>query len=143
MWTIENSVGRLVEVQIASPIVAADLDPFGRRMATVLGRYNPTGQRVVACTDLSAAYLFAPEVAETFIRVMQRDNPVLERSAFLIGGSAMFALQVERMLKQASSPARRAFREIAPLLAWLGELLAPPEHERLLRFLADAGPKKP
>ena len=116
--------------------------PFGQRLGGLLTRFHQAGQRAVACTDVSAANVFAPEVAEGFIRLMQRDNPVVERSAFLIGESAMFALQIERMIKQANNPLRRTFRESSMLLGWLGEMLAPPEHERLRRFLADIGAKK-
>ena len=136
MWSIEQVVGRLFEIRVASPFVPADLEPFGRRLGMMLARLRP-GQRVACCTDVSGAFIFGPEVSEWLIKVMQRDNPVLERSAFSIGPSAMFALQVERMLKQANSPLRRAFREPAPLLSWLGEILTPPERERLTVFLAE------
>ena len=139
MWTIESRVGRLIELQIASPIGLAELEPLGQRLSELLRRQRQLGQRVVACTNLTGANLFAPEVAEWFIRLMYSDNQLLERSGFLIGTSAMFALQLERMLKQAASPLRRAFREPAVLLSWLGEVLSAQEHARLRQFLSEQG----
>ena len=136
MWTIEQRVGRLIEIRVASPIVYADLEGFGARLGECITRLTERVPRVLACTDLSGAHIFAPEVAEWFIRLMHRDNPVLERNAFLIGQSAVFALQIERMLKQGNSLTRRAFREPEPLIEWLGELLSPLERERVRQLLA-------
>ena len=141
MWTIEQRVGRLIEIRVASPIVYADLDAFGARLIECIARVTERVPRVLACTDLSGANIFAPEVAEWFIRLMHRDNPVLERNAFLIGQSAMFALQIERMLKQGNSHIRRAFRDPEPLIEWLGELLTPLERERVRQMLAGSSPR--
>lgn len=136
MWTIEQRVGRLIEIRVSSPIVMGDLEGFGKRLAECLARITERGQRCVACTDLSDANIFPPDVAEWFIRLMQRDNSVLERNAFLIGPSAVFALQIERMLKQSNSAVRRTFREPEPIIDWLGELLLPPEREQVRQHLA-------
>ena len=139
MWTIEQRVGRLVEIQVASPILLPELAGFGERIGEIAARLGRQGQRLIACTDLTAANILPPDVAEWFIRLMQRDNPVLERGAFLIGTSAVFALQLERMFKQSSSLTRRTFREPWLLLDWLGELATPVERDRLRRFLAENG----
>jgi hypothetical protein len=139
MWTIEQRVGRLVEIQIVSPILLPELAGFGQRIGEIAARLTRQGQRMLVCTDLAAANILPPDVAESFIRLMQRDNPVLERGAFLIGTSAVFALQLERMFKQSSSLTRRTFREPWPLLDWLGELTTPVERDRLRRFLAENG----
>lgn len=135
MWTIEQRVGRLIEARVGSPIAVSDLEAFGERLGELTARFNERGQRWLGCTDLSLANVFPPNVADGFIRLMQRDNPSVERSAFLIGSSAVFALQIERMLKQSNSPSRRTFREPEPLIEWLGELLTPPERERTRQFL--------
>lgn len=137
MWTIEQRVGRLVEIQVVSPILMPELVGFGQRIGEIAARLARSG--FITCTDLTGANILPPDVAEWFIRLMQRDNPVLERGAFLIGTSAVFALQLERMFKQSSSHTRRTFREPGPLLAWLGELATPAERDRLRRFLAENG----
>lgn len=139
MWTIEQRVGRLIEIQLVSPILLPELEGFGQRIGEFVARVAKQGQRMIACTDLASANILPPEVAEWFIRLMQRDNPALERGAFLIGTSAVFALQLERMFKQSSSLTRRTFREPGPLLAWLGELATPIERDRIRRFLAENG----
>jgi hypothetical protein len=139
MWTIEQRVGRLIEIRIASPIQLPDLEGFGQRITDIVTRGGPRSQRFISCTDVSAANIFPPDVAEWFIKLMYRDNPVLERGAFLTGASAVFALQIERMFKQSSSVTRRTFRETAPLIDWLGEVATAAERERLRSFLAEGG----
>lgn len=137
MWTIEQRVGRLVEIRLVSPVSMPELQGFGQRIGEIAARLTKPG--FIACTDLTGANILPPDVAEWFIRLMQRDNPVLERGAFLIGASAVFALQLERMFKQSSSHTRRTFREPGPLLAWLGELATPAERDRLRRLLTENG----
>ena len=139
MWTIEQRVGRLVEIQLVSPVLLPELAGFGQRIGEIAARLAKHGQRKLACTDLASANILPPEVADWFIRLMQRDNLVLERGAFLIGTSAVFALQIERMFKESSSHTRRTFREPGPLLAWLGEVTSSSERDRLRRFLAENG----
>ena len=46
-----------------------------------------------------------------------------------------FGLQVERMIRDANNPARRAFRDVGVLQTWLGEVLAAAEKTRLQEFL--------
>jgi hypothetical protein len=137
MWTIEQHVGRLIEVRLGSPVLFAELASFGEKMAGLLAGLQRRGQRAVGCVDLQGANLLPPDVSEWFIKLLQRDNSMLDRSAFLISQSAMLALQIERMIKQANNPTRRAFRDRDPMLAWLDETLSPPESARVRRFLDD------
>ena len=44
--------------------------------------------------------------------------------------NAIFSLQLERLLREAQNPARRAFRDAQPLLKWLSEILTPEELAR-------------
>jgi hypothetical protein len=53
----------------------------------------------------------------------------------LIGENATFALQVERIIRNAASPQRRAFRTHDELRGWLREVLGAEERVRLARFL--------
>ena len=65
-------------------------------------------------------------------------DPRVERTAFLIGESAIFALQVERIIRSSNNPNRRAFREAAELLHWLEEVLTLGEQVQLEHFVRDA-----
>jgi hypothetical protein len=67
---------------------------------------------------------------------MRSENPKIERSAPLLdSSSATFALQVDRMVRQASHPGRRIFRDRAELRDWLQEPLGPDERTALEAFL--------
>lgn len=91
----------------------------------------------VAVMDLRRAHVFPQTVAEGFIHILSDNNPKLGRSAVLINPSAVFALQVERAIREADNPMRRAFREPAMLEAWLDEALDRVEQKRLHEFLQE------
>jgi hypothetical protein len=134
MFTLDIRQGRLLEARISSPIALPEVAAFGKRLVQLL---TPTRGQVVICTDIRRANVFPPEVADAFVGLMKSDNPRLERSAFLVGESAMFGLQVERMLRDAGNPARKSFRDRAVLAAWLGELLDAKERARLAQYLEE------
>jgi hypothetical protein len=80
--------------------------------------------------------VFAPDVAEKFCALLVAANPRVERSAILLDAEqAVAALQIERTVKQAGTSSRRAFRVVAELEAWLGEVLDADEKKRLHAFL--------
>ena len=78
---------------------------------------------VVATADFRAAALFKPEVTEVLVAILKSDNPKVERSGHVVGGSAISALQIERTVREAGNPARRVFRSIPDVEAYLGEVL--------------------
>ena len=91
---------------------------------------------MVVCTDLTEGRTFAPPTAQRFIAVMQVDNPRIERSALLLpADAATVLLQVERMLREAGSTARKAFLDSRELIAWMLPLLSPIESAALDVFL--------
>jgi hypothetical protein len=63
-------------------------------------------------------------------------TPKVERAGFLISDGALAVLQVERVIRESNSSARRAFRERVELEAWLGEIMTPLEKLDLRQFLA-------
>ncbi len=140
MWSLECQVGRLLELRIWSPVRLDELESFGQRLMLLTGQVLERGERCVFCHDLRGLSILAPEVSDWFVRMMQRDNPRIERVGILLGSGATHALQIERMIKQAQSPARRTFREAEPLLAWLSEVLSPAEIAALQTFVAAAVP---
>jgi hypothetical protein len=132
--SVENPVGRLVTFRIFPPIedsqAATAAAKLRESIATIQGR-------VVICTDLTEAHVFSPETTDLFVKQMKAGNPKLERSAILLGqGSPTFALQLERMVREANSHDRRTFRDPRELEAWLEPVLTPAEQLALHTFLA-------
>lgn len=132
-FTLEIREGRLLEGRIRSPIAPPDVRAFMERLRALLGGLG--GRKVVIVTELLQADVFPPEVATAFLTVMKADNPLVERSGFLIGASAAFGIQVEKLIREAGHPNRRTFRDPAALEAWLGDALGPAEKTRLKAFL--------
>jgi hypothetical protein len=133
MHTVENVTGRLIEVRVATPLTLDEVRQFKEKHRAVVGRL---GTHYVGVVDLLRAHVLPGEVADSLIQLLSANAPMVERTAFLIGASAVFSLQIERILRSSNNPQRRAFRDPAELAGWLGEVLTPPEQERLSRFLA-------
>src|SRR4030095_12983156 len=96
-------------------------------------------ERYVGAVDLRQADIFPVEVAQRLIGLLSEIAPLVERTGFLIGEGAVFALQIERILRNSAHPQRRAFREPEPLKNFLGEILTPLERARLAEFLGEGG----
>jgi hypothetical protein len=139
--TVECRVGVLIELHFEARPSLDDVERFkAETAALVTERWVRSGRRVVLCTDLRSAQLFAPDVASRIIDLMRSDNPRVERNGVLGNESAIFTLQVQRLLIEARSPGRRRlFTQQGALQAWLDESLQPDESARLQQFL-DAGP---
>jgi|SRR5215212_2643190 len=133
MHSVEHHTGRLMEVRLATPVTEEELPLFVRDLNKVLGAIPG---KYIGVTDLMEANIFPPFVTQTMIQYMSASSPRVVRSAMLIGESATFALQVERVLRSSNSDNRRAFRKPEELEAWLGPILTVEERVRLRRFLA-------
>jgi hypothetical protein len=132
MHTVQNVAGRLVEVRVASPLTLEEVQQLVREHQATISRIP---DRYVGVVDLLHARTFPAEVAESMVKLLSSVAGRVERTAFLIGESAVFALQIERVLRQAENPNRKAFRDPGELGRWLGEILTPEEHARLAQFL--------
>jgi hypothetical protein len=135
MHKSQNVVGRLVEVRIASPLTLEEIKQFTSEHQAVIKRL---ARKYVGVVDLLQADVFPVPVAENLIHLLSIWAPQVERTAFLIRDSALFALQVERVLRNSNNPNRHAFREPEVLKEWLGEILDPLEQGRLAQFVDDA-----
>jgi hypothetical protein len=134
MVEVANPVGRLVTFRVRSPVDDGNADKAAVDLRRAI---EGISGRVIVCTDLTDARTFAPAVVDRFLQVMKADNPRLERSAILIGkGSATFELQIERLVREANSPARHTFRDARALLDWLRPSLTGDEEAALVGFLA-------
>jgi hypothetical protein len=132
MHNAEHHVGRLLEVKLASPVSAEEVQEFVRELMTIIARIPG---KYVGVVDLLDAHLFPPPVTDTLIQLLSASSPRVERTAMLIGESATFALQVERVIRSANNENRRVFRRAEELEAWLAETLSAAERVRLRVFL--------
>lgn len=132
-FVIEAPVGRLVltrAVKVRSVEEAGDV----RNAVSVVIHERPHG--AVVCTDWRDVDVFAPEVADVLLAMFRGTNPWVVRGAILLpGGHATFGLQLERMLREANNPARRAFRDPRVMLTWLAEILTAEETRHAEEFL--------
>lgn len=140
MYSVENGCGRLLEIRVASPLTLEEAVVFARRLVETNAAVNEPTVNVV---DLRQANVFPPEVVERLIAAMAAVRDRVARSAFLIGPSAIFAMQVERAIQQAGGGDRRAFRDVTELQRWVAEVLTAGERERMARFLAETAPTAP
>ena len=135
MHKARNVVGRLVEVRFASPLTLEEVRLFvGEHHAII----KKLARKYVGVVDLLQADVFPVPVAEALIQLLSAVSPQLERTAFLIRDSALFALQVERVIRSSNHPDRRVFREPGALQEWLGEVLDVQEQARLAQFVDDS-----
>jgi hypothetical protein len=135
MYTVEVREGRLLEIRMESPLEFADVQEFRQRVMALVGAAL---RPVIACTDLRRARIFSPDSAEAITSMMRHDNPRVERNAILVGDSALFSMQVERMVREAGSHSRRTFREPLELKLWLRDALSESERWRLNMFVTES-----
>jgi hypothetical protein len=135
MHKAQNVVGRLVEVRLASPLTLEEARQLVAELQAIIKRL---ARKYVGVVDLLQADVLPVPVAETLIQLLSGVAPQVERTAFLIRESALFALQVERVIRNSNHPDRRAFRDPEALREWLGEVLDLSEQARLAQFVDDA-----
>jgi hypothetical protein len=134
MVEVANPAGRLITFRVRSPVEEGNADKAAIDLRRLI---MAVSGRVVICSDLTDAHTFAPTTVERFLQVMKADNPRLERSALLLGNnSATFAMQIERLVREANNPARLTFRDTRAMVEWLRPSLSSPEEAALVGFLA-------
>jgi hypothetical protein len=132
MYTIENRVGRFVELRVESPVTDDELAQFPDTFAKVC---KPIKGQVAVCTDFVGATVFAQSVTQRWIAIIKQDAPVVERNAVLLGEGAVFSMQIERIIRQTGFKNRKTFLASTDLVAWLGEILTVRERTRLENYL--------
>jgi hypothetical protein len=129
----ECVVGRLVEARLEYLTAPADVARF---VVTMQAAFAKAGPGCVICADWRTANVLAPDVGDALIDLLRRGNRHFARSGLLLPAhSPTFVLQVERLLREAGNPERRAFTAPQQLLAWIGERLSPSELQRATDFL--------
>lgn len=131
-FSAECRVGRLVEARLGWMNDAADVQRFLEQMRLA---FKLAGNSVI-CADWRQALVLPPSAGDALLELLRQGNRHFVRSAVLLAPeNAVFGLQVERLCREAGNPARRTFRHVDPLLAWLGEILTPLESVRAEEFL--------
>jgi hypothetical protein len=134
MMRAHMSVGRLLEVRALMPVKLEEIPALAQAMKEIFER---TPGQVVAILDARDYGVEPPEAAAHFASTLKRDNPRIERSAFLIGADqAVMGLQLERIIREAGNPNRRLFRSLDEAVAFLEPVLMLDERLRLKAFLA-------
>jgi hypothetical protein len=133
MFSAEIRVGRLLEVRMASPLPLFEAQALVQDIRKLVkGTHAPS----LGVIDMRGVRILDPDVVDFLAELMRKDNPFLARNAFLVtDAGALKTLQIERMLKEGRSIARKAFRVRAEAEAWLGEALDDVEKARLRAFL--------
>ena len=125
----------MLEIRIWSPVAADEAEPWAREhdriVRALVGEY-------VCFVDLVGATVFPPAAVAAYTAVM-KDEPRLRRTATLLGDSPVQGLQVERMLRDADNPVRRAFKDPQAVLAWLDPVLGPLERVRMRSVMRQRG----
>ena len=132
MQSVEHHVGRLIEIRLAPPLTLDELKELRQLNGGVI---TSLSKKAVVCSDLRALLLFPPQQAEQFLSGARTLNQRIERSAFLLPARAVFTLQMERIIREARSDARKTFTSRYELEPWLGEILDADERARLSVFL--------
>jgi hypothetical protein len=132
MWSVKNSVGRVVEVRIAPPLAPGDMKAFVAAMAETTSKV--TG-RIIGVADMTRATVFTPPETEMLVDIMRKDNPRVERTAFLVNESAILGMQIGRLIRAARMAHRRVFRESGELAQWLQDCVTEAEIARVRAFL--------
>jgi hypothetical protein len=136
MFTAEIRVGRLLEVRLASPLPLYEAQALVHAIRKLVKATRAPSLGVI---DMRGVRILDPDVVDFLSELMRRDNPWLARNAFLVtDAGALKTLQIERMLKEGGSVARKAFRARQDVEAWLGEALDTAEQARLAAFLDEA-----
>jgi hypothetical protein len=134
MYTIENRVGRLVELRVESPVTYEELLQFHNTLAKVC---KSIAGQIAMCTDLVGATVFTQQVTQRWTSIIKQDAPLVQRNAVLAGEGAVFSMQVERIIRMAGHQNRKAFLSPTELTAWLGEILTVRERARLETYLRE------
>ena len=127
-------VGRLLEVRALLPIKLEEIPALTQSIRAIFER---APRLVVAILDARSYGLEPPIATDHFVENIKKDNPRIERSAFLIEpGQSLLGLQLERMIREAGNPNRRLFKDIPAATAFLRPVLTREESARLDAFLA-------
>lgn len=133
MFSVEIKVGRLAEVRLVVPISMQDIEGIRAGLSEL---FRQQTRRIVFVTDMTRATIFTAREAMRVVEIFKADNPRVEFSAFLLNHGVSFHQQIERLISQAESSARRCFHHPDELKTFLSTALTREEQDRLAQFLS-------
>jgi len=131
MWTVRNSVGKLVEARLST----VNAEALTECLAAIAQAVAAIHQPVVGVFDLARVRVLGREEADLLVNVMRGDNPRVERTAIVVRGDALLEMQMDRLVRAAAMPRRQVFRFNQDALIWLSECLSATELARARAFL--------
>jgi hypothetical protein len=135
-FVVERLVGRLIGMRVGEIGSFDDLDALTRRLLSLVEAQTTD---MVACCNYRGLRVLDHRSAASAVSGMKMVNSKLQRSAVLLPrASATLRLQIERLFRDASNPARRICNDAAEAKAWLGSCLDAGERAALDRFLASS-----
>ncbi len=136
MIDVRNLVGRLIEVVFETPTTPSEWKELAKQLSSI---HSQSTEKFMYCANMARAKLFQPEEARLLKKIMEQDNPRLLRTAMYLGSnSAVLLLQMERLIRETASPARKTFRDPQKLIRWMSEVATSDEEQRI-REIYNAG----
>ena len=132
MITVENNVGRLIELRQTKHIDMQQLQdsfPFFQKIL------ESRADKFVMGTDWRGMNLLSSDVSNVLVEIMRSENARIERQAVIIDPKSIVGLQIKRMFEQGGGQSRMVFESPVEASRWLSELLTPEESQQLKRFL--------
>jgi len=134
VWSIDRRVGKLVEIRIWSPVTLEETVPWGEAHDSLVSKIDGP---YVCLVDLRDATVFPQDVALGYVKTMKNETNLV-RTGTILNKSPTFGMQIQRMIREADNPNRRAFRDPDELFNWLSEVLDAKERVRLREILGHA-----
>jgi hypothetical protein len=134
--TVVVRVGRLMEICVRDGFRSVDDVEAQRVLINQALADVPPGQQVVIAADWRKCELMTQPAANAMGPMIGSFNARIERSAILGSPTSPIAvLQFLRVVRETKHPGRRVYEERKGMLTYLGEVLTPPEKDRLAAFL--------
>lgn len=137
MITIENKVGRLVELRQTGKITIPNIQASFPQFQEILTKI---GGPAVFATDWRGMRLMDRETSEFLLDIMKNDQGV-EAQVVITDPSALMGLQVRRLIQAGGGKHRSVFDDIARAERFLKPYLTPAEIAAFRSFIASYEPK--
>ncbi len=136
-YTLEPSVGRLIEARVFDLHTREEADEYSRRLAEVVSQM-PKGVAPVLCADHRPVRIYPQPAADRLAELFTHMNSRLERVAILVSPTnATLGLQLDRIVREVRNERRHAFRAVPEALDHMRVSLDATEMARAERFLAE------
>ncbi len=132
MVTVENRVGRLIEVRQTGKVTVEELQETFPIFQRIL---SSSTERFVMATDWRGMRVLDAKTSEALLGIMRAKNDRIERQMLVMDPSAVMGLQVRRLFQDAGGESRAVFESTDLARRWLEPMLNPLEVASLKRFL--------